>query len=175
MTAHLRPIVVLGLLLLPMSTIAGATVPRYEVVHRFTGMKASTPGRLIQASDGLIYGTLRSGGFYRMTLDGVVTVFQDVGYDRALIQGLIQGLDGAFYGTSYRTNGQDIGSVYRITSAGEFTVLHDFTAWGGSGWADGRNPRSALIQGPDGMLYGTTQNGGASDAGTVFQITPGGS
>lgn len=40
---------------------------------------------------------------------------------------------------------------------------------------DGGNPQAALIQGTDGNLYGTTVNGGANGAGTIFKITPGGS
>ena len=32
------------------------------------------------------------------------------------------------------------------------------------------NPSSSLVLGPDGYFWGTTQNGGASDAGTVFKV-----
>lgn len=39
----------------------------------------------------------------------------------------------------------------------------------------GANPSASLIQGSDGNFYGTTSQGGASDAGTVFKITSGGS
>ena len=46
---------------------------------------------------------------------------------------------------------------------------------GAAGNADGQSPRSAPIQGSDGNFYGTTAGGGgASDAGTVYKITPGG-
>jgi len=41
--------------------------------------------------------------------------------------------------------------------------------------ANGSNPDpKALVKGPDGNLYGTTQNGGANSAGTIFRITPAG-
>jgi uncharacterized repeat protein (TIGR03803 family) len=39
----------------------------------------------------------------------------------------------------------------------------------------GANPRAALVVGIDGALYGTTTQGGASDAGTVFRIDGAGS
>jgi uncharacterized repeat protein (TIGR03803 family) len=44
------------------------------------------------------------------------------------------------------------------------TNLHSF-----GGGQDGANP-NALVQGANGMFYGTTQNGGANSYGTVFQI-----
>ena len=37
----------------------------------------------------------------------------------------------------------------------------------------GTNPYSGLVQGKDGNFYGTTE-GGWSDYGTVFKLTPGG-
>jgi uncharacterized repeat protein (TIGR03803 family) len=40
---------------------------------------------------------------------------------------------------------------------------------------DGANPHGTLVQGSDGNFYGTTSFGGASNDGTVFQITPAGS
>ena len=40
---------------------------------------------------------------------------------------------------------------------------------------NGAVPTDTLVQGSDGNLYGTTQSGGATNAGTVFRITPAGS
>ena len=48
------------------------------------------------------------------------------------------------------------------------TVLHSF----GSG-TDGAGPRGNLIFDSAGNLYGTTQGGGTSSYGTVFELTPG--
>jgi len=36
-------------------------------------------------------------------------------------------------------------------------------------------PRSSLVEGPDGSLYGTTKSGGTKDAGTVFKLRKDGS
>src|SRR5207253_1437217 len=41
--------------------------------------------------------------------------------------------------------------------------------------SDGATPYATLVQASDGNFYGTTAYGGASGAGTVFKITPGGS
>ena len=61
-------------------------------------------------------------------------------------------------------NGTSIGNgtLFRITAAGAATILYSF-----AGGTDGSNP-SALILGVDGIFYGTTVNGGASNLGTVY-------
>jgi len=46
-----------------------------------------------------------------------------------------------------------------------FTVLHDFT-----GSPDGSTPYGSLIRDQAGNLYGTTEAGGASGAGTIFKV-----
>ncbi len=45
-----------------------------------------------------------------------------------------------------------------------YTVLHYFAG------SDGSRPAAGLVQGPDGMLYGTTSYGGVSNSGTIFRI-----
>ena len=49
-----------------------------------------------------------------------------------------------------------------------FTTLHSFASKAGA------NPVTGMIQATDGNQYGTTQNGGVKNDGTVFKITPGG-
>ena len=49
-----------------------------------------------------------------------------------------------------------------------FTTLLNFMG------SNGNNPRSSLVQGPDGNFYGTTASGGYTRSGTVFKITPSG-
>jgi uncharacterized repeat protein (TIGR03803 family) len=49
-----------------------------------------------------------------------------------------------------------------------FTTLHNFVG------TDGANPYAGVIQGSNGDGYGTTENGGTNNSGTVFKITPGG-
>jgi len=50
-----------------------------------------------------------------------------------------------------------------------FSVLYSFT-----GGSDGEFPDAGLIKDAAGNVYGTTENGGANDLGTVFKIAPDG-
>lgn len=89
------------------------------------------------------------------------------------LMSLVQGRDGAFYGTTFLggTNGQ--GTVFRVGADGEVIVLHSFC--GDLSCSDGGQPAGGLIQASDGSLYGETFNGGGPDGyGTVFSISPAG-
>ncbi len=81
---------------------------------------------------------------------------------------LIQGVDGALYGVTSAGGTNGAGTVFKISPDGTgHEVLHSFSPATG----DGRNPTTALIQGNDGALYGTTEYGGADGAGTVFKAS----
>jgi len=86
--------------------------------------------------------------------------------------GLIQGSDGAFYGTTEVGGSQNNGTVFRITPAGAFTNVLSFTGTGGA--YPGANPAASLVWGTNGNLYGTTSAGGTNDYGAIFQMTAGG-
>jgi uncharacterized repeat protein (TIGR03803 family) len=83
--------------------------------------------------------------------------------------GLVQGSDGNFYGTTSNGGTNNSGTVFKISAAGALTSLHSFTGTNDGGW-----PQAGLVQGTDGNFYGTTQWGGTSNLGTVFQITSNG-
>jgi uncharacterized repeat protein (TIGR03803 family) len=84
--------------------------------------------------------------------------------------GLVQANDGNFYGATANGGANKSGTVFRLSADGStLTTLYSFT-----GGNDGANPLATLLQGADGNLYGTASSGGASNAGTVFQITTSG-
>jgi uncharacterized repeat protein (TIGR03803 family) len=85
------------------------------------------------------------------------------------LAGLAQGADGSFYGTTAGGWLYGYGMFFKITPAGTITTLHGFNPA-----TDGDDTEAALVLGTDGNFYGTAQNGGAHNAGTVFKITPAG-
>ncbi len=74
--------------------------------------------------------------------------------------GLIIDEAGSLYGTTEYGPG-----VFKYNGHG-LTVLHTFT-----GGSDGAYPEASLVMDAAGNLYGTTTAGGASNAGTVFEVT----
>ncbi len=84
--------------------------------------------------------------------------------------GLVQDASGNLYGTTaYGGTSSNNGTVFKITAAGVESVLYSF-----AGGADGANPYASLVLDAGGNLYGTTQQGGANNTGTVFKITAAG-
>jgi uncharacterized repeat protein (TIGR03803 family) len=82
---------------------------------------------------------------------------------------LVQGTDGNFYGTTYLGGGPtNSGIVFKVTTAGVLTVLHEFSG------TDGRTPTAGLVQATDGNFYGTTPAGGSGNIGVIFKVTPAG-
>lgn len=91
--------------------------------------------------------------------------------------GLIQGLDGNYYGTTEGgngfTGGWGYGTIYQLTPGGTVTNLHRFTP------ADphGAVPLAGLAQDINGDFYGTTCASycdGVTGYGTIFRMAPNG-
>jgi uncharacterized repeat protein (TIGR03803 family) len=78
--------------------------------------------------------------------------------------------DGYLYGTTVNGGAKNAGVVYRLNPAtGTAASIVEFSD--STGNAQGAWPTSGLAQGSDGFLYGTTQNGGPNDYGTVYRLT----
>ncbi len=162
-----------------------------KVLHSFAQQDGAAPdAQLIVGKDGQMYGTTLSGGSTSCSggasWSGCGTVFKiDTagnftplhsfsGPDGAYPAQLVQASDGYFYGTTESGGdtsctgpyGPGCGTVFRMDAAGNVTVLYAFT-----GQSDGSWPESALVQGTDGNLYGTTAYGGTNDDGVIFQIS----
>jgi uncharacterized repeat protein (TIGR03803 family) len=85
---------------------------------------------------------------------------------------VVQAADGNLYGTTVYGGPSNDGTVYRVSLTGTITTLYNFCSL--PSCADGSQPYFGLTLGADGNLYGTTNFGGTSNAGTVFKITLGG-
>jgi hypothetical protein len=165
------------------------------VVYSFIGQPdgASPSAGLVLASSGVFYGTAtgagpasfgtvfklippaQSGGEWTETVLHSFTLQSDGGNP---MSGVILDTAGNLYGTTavggnYSCNAgfnDGCGVVYKLSppttgTAWKQTVLHSFV-----GGSDGIQPESGLIIGKFGLLYGTTEQGGASGAGTVFSV-----
>jgi uncharacterized repeat protein (TIGR03803 family) len=79
---------------------------------------------------------------------------------------LLRASDGNVYGTTASGGAFDAGTIFRLTPAGGFAVVHSFDG------TDGAHPQAGLIQATDGNLYGTTEFGGPdSNGGVVYRVT----
>ena len=150
-----------------------STLATFDVAHG-----ASPQAGLLIGPDGLLYGTTISGGaggsgtVFRLDSDGrALTTLVDFNSANGAIPWarLIRGNDGALYGTTYTGGASGTGTAFKVNPDGSgFTTLANFNS------TSGGLLRGALVQYPDGVLYGTTVIGGSSFRGTVFAILPDG-
>ena len=88
--------------------------------------------------------------------------------------GLIFDKAGNLYGTTYYGGDYGVGTVFRLTSKGngnwKENLIHSFIYDGKDGFA----PSADMIFDGAGNLYGTTEQGGVYNYGTVFELSPNG-
>jgi uncharacterized repeat protein (TIGR03803 family) len=152
------------------------------VLHAFSGGSdgAQPAAGLVEDGAGNLWGTTVYGGtenegtvFEIPSGGGESVVHSFTGNDGAFPEaGLVIDASGNFYGTTEDGGtsancGFGCGTVFRLTGSTE-TVLHSFT---GTQTGDGSVPAATVIVSGSGNVYGTTQDGGTYDAGTVFEIS----
>ncbi|HEY5042822.1 MAG TPA: choice-of-anchor tandem repeat GloVer-containing protein, partial [Verrucomicrobiae bacterium] len=154
--------------------------------YNFSNWDGSLPvAQLLFGKDGTLYGMAGKGGtngdgtIFEITTNGTFallytfgTMTNALGYalDGSFpIAGLIQARDGNFYGTTYSGGISNVGTVFQFATNGTLTTLHSFTGNGVN--HDGAYPYTApLVEGADGVFYGTTTAGGTNNDGTIFQV-----
>ena len=144
----------------------------------FTNSDGAKPYGGLVLSGGTLYGTAAYGG-----TNGAGTIFKvnTNGAGFAVLHSFNSGSDGSFpqaglillsnmlYGTALNGGYGGAGTVFAINTNGTgFTVLHSFFDGG-----DGGGPNGGLVLSSN-TLYGTASYGAASDDGTVFAVSTGG-
>jgi uncharacterized repeat protein (TIGR03803 family) len=157
---------------------------------------------LISGPDGNLYGTAAVSGsngvgsIFRITTNGTFRTMNcfspyasngsvSTNADGAEPSGsLVVGPDGQLYGTTAVGGSNGNGTVFKMTTNGNLTVLAAFDPLvsnglmnGGAFWQtndNGAQPVGQLIVGRDGKLYGTGSNGGLGAVGDIFSVTTSG-
>ena len=158
----------------------------YALLHTFSvGLPFSDDSfsGLVEGSDGLLYGTTYRDGIYtngsvfRLNKDG--TGFQTLrSFKRSATEGgypygsVYETREGVLYGTTSAGGPNDYGMLYRMNRDGTgFAVLRYFVSTSDEGYL----PVAAPVEGPGGLLYGTTYYDSLQEAGTVYCVGKDGS
>jgi uncharacterized repeat protein (TIGR03803 family) len=131
---------------------------------------------LVRDSAGNLYGAAQTGGsasagvVFKLNSSGVETILHS--FTRSTtdgndpVGGLTLDSAGNLYGTTYGGGTHNLGTVFKIDSAGKESLLYSF----GQTSNDGSGPEATLLRDSSGNLYGTTYGGGTAAMGTVFKI-----
>jgi len=150
----------------------------FLTLHAFSGTDGSDPWADLVMGGDVLYGTAYTGGTANL---GVIFSVQTNGAGFTVLHsfsnadgtmpmaGLVLSGD-TLYGTASAGGASSGGTVFSIKTNGlDFTVLHNFS----TATTNGNNPEAALLLSSN-VLYGTTDNGGNFDEGTVFSINTNG-
>ncbi len=161
-------------------TVISPTTPTATLatLYSFSGnLDGAHPNGLLQAANGLFYGTSQRGGasfsgnvFQFAPGSAPVNLYSFSGSNDGAnpFSTLVQGFDGSFYGTAYQGGAADNGTIFRLSANGVFTTLVSLDI------SVGDLPYAGLVFGPDSSLYGTAYQGGAGGRGTAFRVTANG-
>ena len=161
-----------------------------SVIYRFQGGKdGAQPVSTLIALDGSFYGTTQYGGtntafcatgcgtLFTLSMDGAEKIIYSFKYSPASNDGAYPAagptaLGTQLYGTTLGGGKASNGTVFKVNpSTGAERILHSFSCCGTN--TDGVYPVAQLNR-RNGELYGTTDDGGPRDKGTVFMITTAG-
>jgi uncharacterized repeat protein (TIGR03803 family) len=142
-----------------------------------SGSGGNSPAAALISVGGTLYGTTAGGGFNNVgtvfklnPAKGSLTVlssFYGNGGDGAGPAAALLNVKGTLFGTTAHGGASGYGTVFKVNrNTGAEKVLYSFQSG-----SDGAYPYAALIN-VGGALYGTTNEGGTSNAGTVFKIDP---
>jgi len=149
---------------------------KFSLIHAFPS--SSTDGAnplagLLQAANGLFYGTTAAGGtsnqgtMYNVSSTGKVTILHDFtgGSDGGTPKSPLTQLgQDNFWGTT-TTGGAAGGTLFKMDYVGVFTIRHTFKVN-----VEGGACISGVFIGGNGSLYGVTSMGSSGGFGSIFAI-----
>lgn len=183
-TKQVRSLAVL-ILMVAASTIAihaQTYTPLYTYPQTNRGNTGILPaGMFAQGRDGALYttdaynGTSNAGTVFKMLTAGQPTTVysfcpqtgcKDGQYP---LGGVALGFDGNLYGTTQGGGANAAGTVFKVTSTGTLTKLHDF-----ANGSDDSVPVFPTVQGQDGNSYGVSVGQYVGQYGAFYKITSAG-
>jgi len=159
----------------------------YTTIGVFAGSNGANPqDTLILDSSGNLFGTTYGGG---SSVYGTGTVFElpynagtgSYGTISTLASfnltnglypqaGLVEDRSGNLFGTTYRGGSSIYGTVFELpysAGTGSYGTIRTLASFN---LTNGALPWGGLVEDRSGNLFGTTEEGGSSDAGTVFEL-----
>jgi uncharacterized repeat protein (TIGR03803 family) len=149
------------------------------VLHSFKGgfSDGQFPiASLVRDAAGTLYGTTTRGGLYgygtvfKVAENGEENLLHNFGKTasdgRYPSAGLVFGLDGDLYGTTQEGGASGFGTIFKLTTNGDESVIHTFAG----NPSDGQYPVQGLVIDAAGNFYGATELGGTFNDGTVFKL-----
>jgi uncharacterized repeat protein (TIGR03803 family) len=161
-----------------------------KVIYRFKGgADGALPASRLAAIDGALYGTTQYGGsttalcstgcgtLFKTTPSGTKNTVYSFKYtpssgDAAFPAAGVVAMGGDLFGTTVGGGTLGDGTVFAVSeSSGAERVVHSFACCVSG--SDGQYPYDRLTV-SQGVLYGTTRQGGASNVGAIFSVTASG-
>jgi uncharacterized repeat protein (TIGR03803 family) len=152
-------------------------VGAFTVLHNFDGTDGQDAASgMVQGANGKFFGGASLGGssgagvIYSLTSSGTFAVLHNLngttdGFE--IFGQLFLASDGNLYGVTNSGGSSGCGTIFRVSPAGAYGVVHNFDN------THGCNPIEQVIQGTDGLLYGLVNGGGAHGNGAFYSLNLG--
>ncbi len=151
----------------------------FSTIYTFSDLSRVPNAPFLQAASGILFTTTFWGGVFNC---GTIVAFSTTGelkwtHSFSCNRGgatptdaPVQATDGNIYGTVGGGGNYNDGAVFELDASGKVTFPYSFGAIA----HDGKGPVAGLVQGTDGNFYGATELGGTANAGSLFELTAGG-
>jgi uncharacterized repeat protein (TIGR03803 family) len=110
---------------------------------------------------------------YKISTAGVYKIIHNFALTTGNVPctGLIQGKDGKLYGATQQGAANGNGNIYKMTTAGVATDIHDFNNPTDASCVNNSGPPVNLLQVTDGSFYGVNPAYGPNGTGSIYKLT----